>query len=75
MRSPWTLGTTTERCGVFIFTCSVIGMLWGEPYLDAVACEGTTLIHPIWLLCSERLYFIRLIQPAQDAAGLEVLGP
>ena len=50
-------------------------MLWGEPYLDAVACEGTTLIHPIWLLCSERLYFIRLIQPAQDAAGLEVLGP
>ena len=29
-------------------------MLWDDQCLDAVACEGSRLIRPIWLLCLER---------------------
>ena len=36
-------------------TQTLIGMLWGDQCLDAVACEGSRLIRPIWLLCVERL--------------------
>ena len=33
---------------------TLIGMLWGDQCLDAVAREGSRLIRPIWLLCLER---------------------
>ena len=37
-------------------TQTLIGMLWGdECFLDAVDCEGSRLIRPMWLLCVERL--------------------
>ena len=37
-------------------TQTLIGMLWGdECFLDAVGCEGSRLIRPMWLLCVERL--------------------
>ena len=36
-------------------TQTLIGMLWGDQCLDAVACDGSRLIRPIWLLCVERL--------------------
>ena len=36
-------------------TQTLIGMLWGDQCLDAVACKGSRLIRPIWLLCVERL--------------------
>ena len=36
-------------------TLTLIGTLWGDQCLDAVACEGSRLIWPIWLLCLERL--------------------
>ena len=36
-------------------TLTLIGTLWGDQCLDAVACEGSRLIRPIWLLCLERL--------------------
>ena len=36
-------------------TQTLIGMLWGDQRLDAVAGEGSRLIRPIWLLCVERL--------------------
>ena len=36
-------------------TQTLIGMLWGDQWSDAVACEGSRLIRPIWLLCVERL--------------------
>ena len=29
--------------------------LWGDRCLDAVACEGSRLIRPTWMLCLERL--------------------
>ena len=44
-------------------------MRWGEQCLDAVACEGSRLIRPLWLLCVERLYFNKLIRSARDAVG------
>ena len=34
---------------------TLIETLWGDQYLDSVACEGSRSIRPIWLLCSGRL--------------------
>ena len=36
-------------------TLTLIGKLLGDQCLDAVTCEGSRLIRPIWLLCVERL--------------------
>ena len=36
-------------------TQSLVGMLVGDQCLDDVACEGSRLIPPLWLVCSEIL--------------------
>ena len=36
-------------------TKTLIRMLWGKQCSDTVACEGSRLIRPVWLLCCERI--------------------
>ena len=42
---------TTHRT----LTLTLIGTPWVDQYVDAGACEGSWLILPTWLICSERL--------------------
>ena len=43
-------------CSTRTLTLTLIGTLWGDQCLDAVACGGARLIRPIWLVCLERLH-------------------